>query len=175
MLDFLPITPDFNIESIYDIDVLKLKEMGVPMESGSDYITTSKTEHLKPVKIKTQGYPGFATDLQQPITTLLTQCEGVSTLEETIYENRFQNVPYLNKMGANIEIDNRTIRVNGKTELKADVVEATDLRAGACMVLAALTAKGTTTIHNIEHVLRGYENIIEKLKDVGADIAIKDE
>lgn len=154
---------------------LKLKEMGVDMEIGSDYIITSETENLKPVKIKTQGYPGFATDLQQPLTALLTQCNGVSQLEETIYENRFQNVPYLNEMGANIEIDKTKIKVTGKTELTGKEVVATDLRAGACMVLAGLKANGKTRITNVEHVLRGYENLIEKLTDIGADIKLIDE
>ena len=154
---------------------LKLKEMGVPIEIGPDYVIVSRSEHLRPVKIKTQGYPGFATDLQQPITTLLTQCEGVSTLEETIYENRFQNVPYLNQMGANIEICNRSISIHGKTGLVGTQVEATDLRAGACLVLAGLLATGTTRVTNIEHVLRGYENIVQKLTDVGADIELEEE
>ena len=154
---------------------LKLKEMGVNIEIGPDYVITSKTDNLKPVKIKTQGYPGFATDLQQPITTLLTQCEGISTLEETIYENRFQNVPYLNKLGSNIEIDNKKIRVNGKTNLVGTRVEATDLRAGACLVLAGLLADGTTEVTNIEHVLRGYENIVQKLTEVGAEIELIEE
>lgn len=154
---------------------LKLKEMGVDMEIESNYIITSETENLKPVKIKTQGYPGFATDLQQPLTALLTQCNGVSELEETIYENRFQNVPYLNEMGANIEIDKTKIKVTGKTELTGKEVVATDLRAGACMVLAGLKANGKTRITNVEHVLRGYENLIEKLTDIGADIKLIDE
>ena len=154
---------------------LKLKEMGVPINIGPDYIIVSKGNNLKPVSIKTQGYPGFATDLQQPVTTLLTQCEGTSTLEETIYENRFQNVPYLNKLGANIEIDEKQIHIKGKTELVGTTVEATDLRAGACLVLAGLLASGTTKVTNIEHVLRGYENIVEKLTDVGADIKLKEE
>ena len=153
----------------------KLKEMGVNMEIGPDYVLVSKTEGLKPVKIKTQGYPGFATDLQQPITTLLTQCEGTSTLEETIYENRFQNIPYLNKMGANIEINNRTIKISGKVNLTGSRVEATDLRAGACLVLAGLVAQNTTEIMNIEHVLRGYENIVQKLTDIGAEIELMEE
>jgi UDP-N-acetylglucosamine 1-carboxyvinyltransferase len=154
---------------------LKLKEMGVPINIGPDYIIVSKGNNLKPVSIKTQGYPGFATDLQQPVTTLLTQCEGTSTLEETIYENRFQNVPYLNKLGANIEIDEKQIHIKGKTELVGKTVEATDLRAGACLVLAGLLASGTTKVANIEHVLRGYENIVQKLTDVGADIKLKEE
>ena len=154
---------------------LKLKEMGVDMEIGDDYIITSKTDNLKPVQIKTQGYPGFATDLQQPITSLLTMCNGVSTLEETIYENRFQNVPYLNKMGANIEINNRKISVSGPTTLTGCEVEATDLRAGACLVIAGLAADRKTRITNVEHVLRGYENLVEKLRDVGAEIELKEE
>ena len=154
---------------------LKLKEMGVPINIGPDYIIVSKGNNLKPVSIKTQGYPGFATDLQQPVTTLLTQCEGTSTLEETIYENRFQNVPYLNKLGAHIEIDEKQIHIKGKTELVGTTVEATDLRAGACLVLAGLLASGTTKVANIEHVLRGYENIVQKLTDVGADIKLKEE
>ncbi|MBE6159519.1 MAG: UDP-N-acetylglucosamine 1-carboxyvinyltransferase [Lactobacillales bacterium] len=152
----------------------KLKEMGFKMDIGRDYITISKTDNLKPIKVKTLGYPGFPTDLQQPLTTLLTQANGTSILEETIYENRFQNVPYLNDMGANIEIKDKTIIINGKTELKGTKVQATDLRAGACMVLAALTAEGETTITEIKHVLRGYENIIEKLENVGAKISLEE-
>lgn len=155
--------------------ILKLREMGVNIEVGPDYVNITKTDNLKPVKIKTQGYPGFATDLQQPITPLLTQAQGTSTLEETIYENRFQNVPYLQEMGANIDIDGRTIKIHGITKLIGKKVEATDLRAGACLLLAGLTADGVTTITNIEHVLRGYENIVQKLTDVGASIELKEE
>lgn len=155
---------------------LKLKEMGVPLEVGPDYIVASKNDKLKPVNIKTQGYPGFATDLQQPITVLLTQADGTSILEETLYENRFQNVPYLNKLGSNIVIsdNNKKITVLGKTYLEGTEVEATDLRAGACLVLAGLKAEGKTVITNIEHVLRGYENIVEKLTDVGAELELKE-
>ena len=153
---------------------LKLQEMGVNMKIGKDYVTINKGENLKAVKIKTLGYPGFPTDLQQPITALLTQCKGTSTLEETIYENRFQNVPFLNKMGADIEIIGRKIKVKGKTELTGEDVIATDLRAGACLVLAGLTATGTTVIKDIEHVLRGYENLVGKLTDVGAKITLEE-
>lgn len=163
------IIPD-HVESL----ILKLKEMGVKMELGRDYIVLNSGEKLKPVSVKTQGYPGFPTDLQQPLTTLLTQCTGISTLEETIYENRFQNVPYLNKMGANIEIKGKKIKIKGPIKLKGKKVTATDLRAGACLVLAALAAKGETTIKDIEHVLRGYENIIEKLTNVGAKISLEE-
>lgn len=152
----------------------KLKEMGFKMDIGRDYVTITKNDDIKPVIIKTVGYPGFPTDLQQPITTLLTQIDGISFLEETIYENRFQNVPYLNKMGANIEINNRIITIRGKSKLVGTTVEATDLRAGACLVLAGLIAEGTTTITEIKHVLRGYENIIEKLESVGAKIELEE-
>ena len=159
-----------HVESLTE----KLKEMGVPLTIKEDSIIVSKANNLKPVKVKTLGYPGFPTDLQQPLTTLLTQVNGTSTLEETIYENRFKNVEYLNKMGANIEIIGQKIKIKGPTKLTGTNVEATDLRAGACMVLAALIADNTTTINSIEHVLRGYENIIEKLSNVGAKIELID-
>ena len=152
----------------------KMKEMGCDLKIGPDYINISKVDNLKPVKIKTLGYPGFATDLQQPITPLLTQCNGLSILEETIYENRFNNVKYLNKMGSSIDIEGRKIFVSGPTKLKGKQVEATDLRAGACMVIAALAAEGETTITSIEHVLRGYENLIDKLRSIGAKIELED-
>ena len=154
---------------------LKLDEMGVDLEINNDNIIVSAPIDYNPVSIRTLGYPGFATDLQQPLTALLTLCNGKSKLEETIYENRFQNVPYLNEMGANIEIDKRKIYINGPSKLIGKEVVATDLRAGACMVLAALKAEGTTTITNVEHILRGYENIIEKLTNVGADIELIEE
>lgn len=152
----------------------KMQEMGVKMEVGDDYVVVSATEGLKPVKIKTLGYPGFPTDLQQPITSLLTQCYGESIVEETIYEDRFKNIPYLNTMGSNIEIKERKIKIVGPTDLRGSKVEATDLRAGACLVLAALKAEGESIITNVEYVLRGYENIVEKLTNVGAKIAIEE-
>ena len=159
-----------HIESL----TLKLKEMGVDLTIGNNYAIVNKCDELKSVNLKTLGYPGFPTDLQQPLTTLLTQCKGVSNLEETIYENRFQNVPYLNKMGSNIKIVGKKIKVKGPTKLKGKKVVATDLRAGACLVLAGLSAQGKTTITDIEHVLRGYENIIEKLTNVGAKISLEE-
>lgn len=159
-----------HISSLID----KLKEANANIEVYDNYIITNKSTELKRIDVVTKGYPGFATDLQQPLTALLTQCDGVSTLEETIYENRFNNVEYLNQMGADITIDNRKIHVKGKTDLKGSVVKATDLRAGACMVIAGLIAEGKTTIDDIEHVLRGYENIIEKLQNVGAKIEIEE-
>ena len=164
------IIPD-HIESLTS----KLKEMNVPVEIYDDYLIVSKAEKMKKVTIKTLGYPGFPTDLQQPMTTLLIGCNGLSTLEETIYENRFQNVPFLNEMGADIIIDKRKIYINGPKNLIGKEVIATDLRAGACLVLSGLKASGTTIIKDVEHILRGYENIIEKLTNVGADITLVDE
>ncbi len=152
----------------------KLGEMGVPLKIEESSITVSKSDKYEPVKVKTLGYPGFATDLQQPLTALLTQCNGISYLEETIYENRFKNVKYLNNMGANIKINKagNKIIIKGPSKLKGKNVMATDLRAGACMVLAALKASGKTTINEIEHVLRGYEDLVGKLSSVGAKIKL---
>lgn len=164
------IIPD-HVESL----TLKLKEIGVPIEIGDDYAIVSRCNDMKSINVKTLGYPGFPTDLQQPLTTLLTQCKGTSVLEETIYENRFQNVKYLNKLGAKIEIDNRKIYIKGPTKLVGTDVMATDLRAGACLILAGLISEGTTIVKEVEHVLRGYDNIIDKLTNVGAKIELLDE
>ena len=152
----------------------KLKNMNADIEIGENYINISAKEELNPIDVQTLGYPGFPTDLQQPLVTLLTQCNGVSNLEETIYENRFQNIPYLNEMGANIVIDKRSIKINGPSKLVGKEVKATDLRAGACLILAGLKADGETVVTNVEHVLRGYENIIEKLTNVGAKINLEE-
>ena len=164
------VIPD-HIEAL----LLKLKEMKASIKVEKDYIIANKKEQLKHINVQTQVFPGFPTDLQQPLTTLLTQCEKTSIIEENIYENRFQNVEYLNKMGADIKIKGKTIEITGPTKLTGTDVVATDLRAGACLVLAALIAEGTTTITNIEHVLRGYENIVEKLTNIGANIRIIEE
>jgi len=152
----------------------KLIEMGVELEIGPDYFIVNKSAIYHPVNIKTLVYPGFPTDLQQPFSVLLTRCKGKSSIEETIWENRFMHIKELNKMGANMNVDGMKCKVIGPTPLKGCEVEATDLRAGAALVAAALTAEGTTTITNINHILRGYENIVEKLSDVGAKIEIKE-
>lgn len=152
----------------------KLEEMGVFLDIGTDYIIVSSGKDYKPVNVKTQTYPGFATDLQQPLTPLLTMCNGRSKIEETIYENRFMHIPYLNQMGADIRVKNQTSTIIGPTKLTGTDVVATDLRAGASLVIAGLMAKGTTKITNVEHILRGYENIVEKLLGVGANLELKD-
>ncbi len=155
--------------------LLKLEEMGVDLEIGKDYVTViDSNKTLRATNIKTAVYPGFATDLQQPFTVLLTQAKGKSKITETIFENRFMHIPYLKKLGADIELKNQTATILGPRDLKGTEVVATDLRAGAAMVAAALIAKGTTTITNAEHILRGYEQIVEKLTTVGAKITIKE-
>ena len=169
-----PIKVDNLIPDHIDSLLSKLEEIGINLEIGRDYVLVSKQDKLKPTTIKTAVYPGFPTDLQQPFTVLLTQAKGTSKVVETIWENRFMHVPYLNDLGANITIKNQTAVIEGKTELKGTDVVATDLRAGAAMVAAALTAEGKTTISDVEHILRGYEQIIEKLNGVGASIKLKD-
>ena len=152
----------------------KLEEMGFEMIKTNTSITISANKEMKPANITTKGYPGFPTDLQQPIVTLLSVCKGYSIVEETIYENRFNNVEYLNKLGANITINKRKLFIEGVENLYGTEVEATDLRAGACLLLAALIAEGTTTIKNADYILRGYESITEKLKNVGAKIELEE-
>ena len=151
----------------------KLIEAGVNMTIGDDYITISAADNYKAVDIKTLPYPGFPTDLQQPFIPFLTQCRGISTVEETIYENRFQNIYDTNRMGANIIVkNNRIAKIKGATPLQGKNVTATDLRGGASMLICALIADGTTTIDNIKYILRGYDNICEKLSKVGAKIEL---
>ncbi len=152
----------------------KLEEMGVDLEIGRDYIIVSNYGKKRPTNIKTAVYPGFPTDLQQPFTVLQTQCSGKSKTTETIWENRFMHIPYLRDLGADITVKNQTATIIGPTPLKGTSVVATDLRAGAAMVSAALVANGKTTITNVEHILRGYENIVEKLSNVGAKITLKE-
>ena len=152
----------------------KLSDIGVSYEIHHNKITINKCENLKPINIKTLVFPGFPTDLGQPMTVLLTQTQGTSLFEETIWENRMGHVPYLNKMGANITVSGNHAVVNGPTKLKGAPVIATDLRAGAAMVIAGLIAEGETEIADIEHILRGYENIIQKLQNVGANIEIRE-
>lgn len=152
----------------------KLKDMGANFKIGKDYIEITASETYKPVNITTAVYPGFPTDLQQTFGILLTQAEGTSKIRENIWENRFMHIPYLKDMGADIEIKGNEEIVKGKTELVGKEVVATDLRAGAAMILAGLIAKGTTKVSAIEHVLRGYENIVEKLSNVGAKLHIEE-
>lgn len=153
----------------------KLKEANANIQIGIDNIICDKSNNLKKVDVVTSYYPAFPTDLQQPFSVFATQCEGQSTIKETLYENRFMHVPYLNKMGANIKAEKDTALIVGKTKLTGTEVVATDLRAGASLVIAGLIAENKTIISEVEHILRGYEGIIEKLTNVGADIKIVEE
>ncbi len=157
-----------------DSVISKLEELGIDIEVGQDYAIVSKNDNLKATNIKTAVYPGFPTDLQQPFTVLLTQAEGKSKVVETIWENRFMHIKYLNDLGADITVKNQTATIVGPTKLTGTTVVATDLRAGAAMVAAGLAAEGKTVITNVEHILRGYEEIIEKLESVGAKITLKE-
>ena len=154
--------------------ITKLQEMGVDLVINGDNVIVNSHDNLTAVDIKTQGYPGFPTDLQQPIVTLLTQAHGKSEVLETIYENRFMNTKYLNKMGANISVKERTATILGPNKLHGTTVEATDLRGAASLLLAALKADGKTTIKNVEYLLRGYSDIVEKLSNLGAKIELKE-
>lgn len=150
-----------------------LEKMGSELEIHDDYLIVNSSK-LNAISLKTSGYPGFPTDLQQPFVALLTQAKGKSTIVETIYENRFMNIPYLNKMGANIHTENKTAVILGPTKLIGNEVVATDLRAGASLLIAGLVADGETIITEINHLLRGYEEIVEKLTNIGAKIEIEE-
>lgn len=152
----------------------KLKAANVDITIQKDKIITNQCQNLKSINIKTLVYPGFVTDWGQPMSVLLTQCRGKSLFEETIYENRMGHIPYLNKMGANIEVNEQTAFITGPTPLKGTNVVATDLRAGASLLIAGLVANGTTIIDDANHILRGYEKIVEKLTNVGANIELID-
>lgn len=169
-----PLKIDNIIPEHVDSLISKLEEIGVDIQVGADYVIVTRGEKYKSTNVKTAVYPGFPTDLQQPFTVLLTQSNGKSKVTETIWENRFMHIPYLNDLGADIVVKNQTATIVGKSELKGTNVVATDLRAGAAMVAAGLKAEGKTTITNVEHILRGYEQIIEKLTSVGAKIEIKE-
>ena len=148
----------------------KLKDMGVNMDIGDDYVEVYESKELNAVDIKTLPYPGLATDLQQPLTTLLTQAIGVSKVTETIYPERFKHCHELNKMGCDIEVYSGQSIINGPTPLSGDVVTATDLRCGAALVIAGLLADGETLIRDAYHIYRGYDSIKDKLKALGADV-----
>ncbi len=147
----------------------KLEEMGVEMEVGSDYVKVKGATNLKPIDIQTLTFPGFATDLQQPITPLLCIANGNSSVVETIYPERFKHCGQLNKMGANIDIEDGKAIIHGPCKLKGCEVVATDLRCGAALIIAGLMSEGETIIHDAYHIYRGYDNIINKLKMLGGD------
>ena len=150
--------------------IAKMQEMGVDMDVNVDSVTIRGGKPLKGVDIKTLPYPGFATDLQQPLTALMTQAEGKSKVIETIYPERFKNCLELQRMGADVEIGQANCTIKGKTPLYGDLVTATDLRCGAALVIAGLIAEGTTTIQEVYHIDRGYCDLDGKLQRLGAKI-----
>ena len=148
----------------------KLEEIGVNLDIDVDKITIYESPNLESVTIKTGVYPGLPTDLQQPLTTLLLKAKGTSKVKDTIYPERFLNCRELRQMGADIEVSDGTAVVTGPIELYGSDVTATDLRAGAGLVIAGLLAKGKTVIHDIYHIDRGYDNLEGKLKALGAKV-----
>lgn len=155
--------------------IAKLEEMGVRMTVSEDSIFVEAQQNLRAINIKTSPYPGFATDLQQPITPLLLTANGHGKITDTIYEKRVNHVAELAKMAGKISTSSDQIVYEGPNQLQGAQVKATDLRAGAALVIAGLMAQGKTEITNIEFILRGYSNIIEKLTNLGADIQLIEE
>ena len=151
----------------------KLDDMGIPYDLNKDSITISKVRKIKPINVKTLVFPGFPTDLGQPIQVLLTQASGASFFFFFLYENRMAHIKYLQMMNANIEHTNMRAKIVGPTKLVGREITAQDLRGGAALVLAGLIAEGLTIVNDADHILRGYERIIEKLTNVGAKIKIE--
>ena len=156
----------FHMEAV----TAKLREMGVTVEEGEESVFIPKAENLTAVDVKTLVYPGFATDLQQPFSVLMTQAKGSSVITDTIYSARFKHIDELKRMNASARVEGRTAIITGPTKLESASVRASDLRAGAALVLAGLIAEGETEIHEISHIERGYSSLIEKLQGLGADI-----
>ncbi len=148
----------------------KLVEAGAIVEEFEDSIHISMTKQPKPINVKTMPYPGFPTDMQPQIAVFLTKAKGSSLIVESIWESRFQYTSELVKMGANISYHDRTAMITGVDELYGSPVKSYDLRAGAAMIIAGLIAHGKTEIYEIQHIERGYENIVSKFKALGADI-----
>jgi UDP-N-acetylglucosamine 1-carboxyvinyltransferase len=150
--------------------ISKLREINTDVEEGADFVTVSAKKRLKNTDIKTMPFPGFPTDMQAQFMSLMSVCEGSGIINETVFENRFMHVCELNRMGADIRVDGRNAFVRGVSRLTGTKVKATDLRAGAALVISALCAEGTTEIGDIHYIDRGYEKFDEKLKKLGAKI-----
>lgn len=159
------IDPDY-LSAVLDV----LIGMNIKVDRGDSWIEAAYQEEILPANIVTRVYPGFATDMQAQITALMCLASGTSTLEESIFENRFMHIPELNRMGADIEIEGKKIKINGIERFKAAQVMATDLRASFSLVIAALNANGRTTVNRLYHLDRGYEDIEDKLSALGAKV-----
>ncbi|TBL81316.1 UDP-N-acetylglucosamine 1-carboxyvinyltransferase [Paenibacillus thalictri] len=150
--------------------IAKLKEIGLQIECGEQSITAYGASRLKPSRVSTDMYPGFATDLQQPLTALLTQIPGKSIVTDRVYPKRYNHVLQLNRMGADIEIRKDSALIRGGRPLRGAQVHATDVRAGTCLILAGLAAEGETVISGVEHIERGYEDAIGLFRAIGAPV-----
>ena len=160
-----------NIDpKIISCEVSLLKKMGVKIITKKNYLTVKSAKNLKSAYIITKPYPGFPTDLQAQMMVLMTKANGISTIRENIFENRFMHVPELRRMGANIQIKGNTAKIFGKNKLNGAELIATDLRASVSLVLAGLVASNMTVINRIYHLDRGYEKIEKKLLNCGAQI-----
>lgn len=160
-----------HIESV----IVKLSQMGFPIEVRENQIEIFPAKKINPVDITTSEYPGFPTDMQAQLMAVATQAEGVSSIEERLFENRFMHVPELNRLGANIQIQGKIATIKGPTQLIGADVMATDLRASSALVLAGLIAKNETKVHRIYHLFRGYEKLIDKFKKLSAVMELKSE
>ena len=153
-----------------DCITAKLVEMGVEVEEHEDTLLVRRTGPLQKANVKTMPYPGFPTDMQPQITTVLSLAQGTSLVTEGVWSNRYRYVDELRRMGANIQVDEKTAVVEGVDHLTGAPIQAYDLRAGAAMVIAALAAHGESEISSVHYIERGYEDIIQKLRRLGADI-----
>ncbi|HXH61019.1 MAG TPA: UDP-N-acetylglucosamine 1-carboxyvinyltransferase, partial [Fimbriimonadaceae bacterium] len=150
--------------------VNKLREAGAESIEGNDWVRVKADKRLKGIRIKTMPYPGFPTDMQQPMAAVLTLAKGTSVVDETIYESRIGHVPELNRLGAKIRVEGRSTHIDGVEELKGAVVQASDLRAGAALCIAALAAQGESFIRNVHFIDRGYDNLEERITALGGEI-----
>ena len=153
----------------------KLREMGVEIEENDDEIMVRRSEKLRGTNIKTLPYPGFPTDMQPQIATVLALADGVSMVTESVWNHRFKYVDELKRMGASIQVDGKVAVINGMPRFTGAPVQACDLRAGAAMVIAALAAQGTTEISQVQYIERGYEDLVGKLCRLGADIRVAED
>jgi UDP-N-acetylglucosamine 1-carboxyvinyltransferase len=160
-----------HIENI----ISKLEEMNFKLQKTKNSVTILPTDEIKPVNIVTTEHPGFPTDMQAQFMAVATQANGVSTIEERLFENRFMHVAELNRLGADIRINGKVATIYGNKKLVGADVMATDLRASSALVLAGIIANGQTTIHRVYHLFRGYENLTEKLKKIGVNVMLEEE
>jgi len=158
-----------------DCITAKLVEMGVEVEEHEDTLLVRRTGKLQKTNVKTLPYPGFPTDMQPQITTVLSLAEGTSLVTESVWSSRYRYVDELKRMGANIQVDDKTAVVEGVECLTGAPIQAYDLRAGAAMVIAALAARGQSEISGVQYIERGYESIVDKLRAIGADIRVEEE